>query len=667
MGGAGTPSAQQQPKFTSKVEAVLVDVSVLDGDRRPFKGLTAADFTVLEDGKPQVITTFTAIDVPEAEPPSATWLTEVQQDYRTNTEDTADRRLVVIVMDDGLAMPAAEVLRARELAARTIERLAPDDLAAVVYTMDRDRGQDFTRDRSRLLASARKFTGGIDNIVGMDVNGAPTVIRFDQFDVASAPKYEATVGTLRGVAEVLASLPHKRKAVIYIGVGIPLDLGAAGPAEKVSAGEDGSVQLHSRDDLSGVAGQLFVSLLDVFRAAQRANVNIYCLDPGGLRPPEYTHNLLGGSGQMAASPGNLNADFLKAVSANTGGFTVADTNDPQAGIAQVFRENGSYYLLGYQPALSRADGRFHRIEVRVNRPGLTVRARGGYYEPRPEKPKKAKSEPTAIDRAMSAIVPKRDFALQVTSAPFAVPGSRDAAVAVAVALRQSVPTTEQGRVENIEVVVRAYGEDGRQHASERLQARVVMRPIGGNDTAIEVFSRLRLKPGRYQLRIGAENVERGITGSVFADLDVPDFAGDRLSLSGTVLSAEPALTLAGRDKIAGLTSLVPTARRAFGHESRVRAALKVYQGGTRALEAVRLTSRIIDAGDQVRFDASSVIESERFTSSRAAEYTVDLPLTRLAPGEYLLAIGASFAGPVDGVAPSKGAGPALRQLRFAVR
>ena len=43
---------------------VRLDVSVLDKDRRPVRNLTAADFTVLEEGEPRPIVAFSAVDVP---------------------------------------------------------------------------------------------------------------------------------------------------------------------------------------------------------------------------------------------------------------------------------------------------------------------------------------------------------------------------------------------------------------------------------------------------------------------------------------------------------------------------------------------------------------------------------------------------------------------------
>ena len=77
---AVAPLAQQQPPpaqppaFRTSVDAIQLDVSVLDKDRRPVRGLTAADFTVLEDAKPARIVGFSARNSPRVEAPTARFL-----------------------------------------------------------------------------------------------------------------------------------------------------------------------------------------------------------------------------------------------------------------------------------------------------------------------------------------------------------------------------------------------------------------------------------------------------------------------------------------------------------------------------------------------------------------------------------------------------------------
>ena len=105
VGLVGTAPAQnpppsqtpQRPIFRSGVDVVQLELSVLDDDRRPIRGLTAKDFAVFEDGKPQEIVAVDELLLGHGEPPPAVWDRAVAPDTATN--DLADRRLIAIVMD----------------------------------------------------------------------------------------------------------------------------------------------------------------------------------------------------------------------------------------------------------------------------------------------------------------------------------------------------------------------------------------------------------------------------------------------------------------------------------------------------------------------------------------------------------------------------------------
>jgi VWFA-related protein len=624
--------AQQPATFRSGVEAVVLDVSVLDRDRRPVRGLTAADFTILEDGRPQTIQTFKAVDIPDLIGEQATpWMREVLPDVRSN-EDLKDGRVVVLVLDDATPMPAPDVLRAKALARRTIEALGPHDLAAVVYAFNQALGQEFTQDHARLLASIEKFNGAIDYMPGPSRNatsdGAMNVA-FDAFSPSASTLYRAAIHSLTTVAEYLTALPERRKALVYVSVGVPLEFDAAGPTEVIAG----------TGDAVGITRQLIKELQDAFGAAQRSNVAIYGLDPGGLRAP----NEGGVRSADESNPGRMNREFLETVALNTGGFVVANTNDSNPGISQILSENSSYYLAGYVPANTRADGKYRRIEVRVNRPGVTVRTRTGYFEPRASK-RSSPSGPTpsTLANALGGIVPTTGLALQMTAAPFARADSDEADVAIVLAVRQAARAGTTAATDGIEVLTNAYDMQAKQRAADRVAFHLGLRPGDDEDVRYEVVSQLRLKPGRYQLRVAAHSSILDKSGSVFYDLDVPDFSKAALSMSGVVLAVTPPPLSLPKDRLASILPITPTAERLFARGDRISAFLRIYQGGRAALAGVPVGVRIVNGHDAVVFETTETLGPERFAASRSADYRLDLPVANFEPGPHLLTLEASI-------------------------
>jgi VWFA-related protein len=596
-------------------------VSVLDRERRPVRGLTAADFTVLEDGVPLVIRSFTALDMPDVIRPSATWLTDVGPDVKRN-DDLADRRLVVIFLDECSAMPLEEVPTAKALARTALDSLGADDLVAVVHSFDSRLSQPFTTDRRLLLASIDKFLGTAP-MSTMSAVANPSISLqqgdFRSLGGGSLTLYLRLVDTLATLSEWMSDLPQRRKAIIFVSIGIPLDICDGSPELVNTAGYD----------RTGAMSQLLLSTWDAIAAAQRSNVSIYALDPGGLRT-------------MSAP---ANQDFIKGISEATGGFAITDTNDPRPGIEQMIRENSSYYLLGYQSTNNRAWGLFRKIEIRINRPGVTVRSRNGYREPQREQ---KGSEPSAAEKAeapfreaVSRLSPRADVAMQMTAAPFAIPGRDEAAVAIATAVTEPAPIGVDRVVDHVKLRVTAFDLGGKQRASEAVNADVVLKPTRTGEATYELLSRMALKPGRYQIRTAVQSSLREKTGSVFYDIEVPDFSNGRLALSGVVVSVAPERVVAPRDKLAAVVPVIPTCRRDFRPDDQVSAYLQLYQPGNQPLSPVELAVTVTDSTGVRLTERHDTLAADRFAKDRTVGTRLDVPVANLRPGLYLLTIEAA--------------------------
>jgi VWFA-related protein len=212
MALAGPLSGTNQPQFRAGVDLVHLDVSVLDNERRPVRGLTISDFEIFEDGKLQQTASFAAVDIPDTVEPSTPWMREVPSDTRRN-DTLNDRRLFVMVIDDATAQVDIAALKSTKLVARRfIERLGPSDLMAIVFTLDNRNAQDYTSDRARLLAAVDKFNVGFRDLA----SNPPIGLAGDNHLY-----FRYTIETLLKVSELMMALPEQRKALVYVGQGVP--------------------------------------------------------------------------------------------------------------------------------------------------------------------------------------------------------------------------------------------------------------------------------------------------------------------------------------------------------------------------------------------------------------------------------------------------------------
>jgi VWFA-related protein len=497
----------------------------------------------------------------------------------------------VILLDDvQFPVDRPELNRAKTAAKMLVDRLGPGDLAAVVFIRLRQASQDFTSDHAKLKTAIDGFLPSrpprVDKVYSDFLRG----LSFDGLGAA---------------ATNLAAFPGRRKALFYFGTGV--EMPETNPPSLA-----------------------FEQLKQVFRDAQRANVNIYPIDPGGLEGPKDFDVMPEPSRTITAA-----TEWYQTVAENTGGVAIVNRNDFDTATPRILDENGTYYLIGYESPNLKTDGLFRKIDVKVNRPRVTVRARSGYYGTKADATEKSAAGPktpsSEIETAVGSLLSNAVVRMQVTAAAFAVAEKPGAALAIALGVRPEA-LEDLSQMDDVKLVAAAFTVDGKMAA-----AWVQPFRMGAGLKQYELLTRLDLKPGRYQLRVSAESKLRGKTGSVFTDVEVPDFSKP-LSFSGVVVHAEPGVKAPPNVDVTALVPLAPTTVRDFAGNQQVTAFLKVYQGGKGKLADVPLSVRIRDVHDAVVFEAPQSLTAERFDSNRAAEYRLALPIDKLAPGPYLLTI-----------------------------
>ena len=356
-GIAGTLAYAQSPAqqtFRAGVDYVEIDALVTDRQGHFVRDLTKSDFQVLEDGKPQTVSVFSLVDVPANRP-----VTAQANDPAALRNDGTSGRLYVMVLDD-LHTPPLRTSQVKRAARLFIERhMGTNDLAAVVLTSGRTSGsQELTGDKQLLLHAADRFIG--QKVRSFD----------DPRDTERGFNARIAMSTLGDVAGRMGELHGRRKALLFISEGIDYDI------YDVFRASDASIV---RDEVR-----------TAISAATRSNVSIYSVDPRGLTSladedierAEFSPSFGPGSSSERL---RLAQDSLRTLSDMTGGFAAVNSNDFAGIFERIVRDNSTYYLLGINPTNDKRDGRFRKIDVRVSRDGVMVRARKGYALPREER------------------------------------------------------------------------------------------------------------------------------------------------------------------------------------------------------------------------------------------------------------------------------------------
>ncbi|PYR66178.1 MAG: hypothetical protein DMF88_17215, partial [Acidobacteria bacterium] len=317
---------------------------------------------------------------------------------------------------------------------------------------------------------------------------------------------------------------------------------------------------------------------------------------------------------------------------------------------RIVQESSSYYVLGYVPANDRRDGRFRKIDLRVTRPGVMVRARRGYVAARGRAAAaaKASNDPgaDALKAAVESPLPSTGIPMRLFAAPYkGMPPN--AAVTLAVELNvDALKFTQKNGTYNdaLTLVTFVTDDSGKTRVNEKASVDLTLMPqtlARARERGFRVTTAVNLPPGRYQLRMSAADAA-GVAGSVARTLVVPDFYKQPLTMSGvTLLSASGLLAPTARvkdDPVGTLLMRPPTTAREFARDDQLMLFAEVYEnqaGGQPHM--IDISTEVRAEGGQVVFRNSETRSSTDLQGGRGGYgYTAQIPLKDVAPGLYVV-------------------------------
>jgi VWFA-related protein len=542
---APAQESADQPLLRVTVNLVQVDAVVTDSKGNQITNLTADDFLLLQDGKPQKITHFSYISTAAPTPapvatPRVAPVKGAPAPPPLKLRPDQIRRTVAMVVDDlGLSFESMAQIRSA-LKKFVDQQMQPGDLVAIIRTgAGMGALQQFTSDKNQLYAAIERVKynpmgrGGVGAFapIGGEAGGGASGFRDEYFT-------RGTIGALNFVIAGLKEMPG-RKAVVLL---------------------SDSIRLFNEQGLNDIILEQMRQLTD---AANRASVVIYGIDARGLPALSLTAEDNPKGRKMLTGPGLAriqnqrheeyfrSQDGLNYLAQETGGLFVHDTNDIAGGMRKVLDDQRGYYLLGYTPddatfqQLKDKKRQYHKLSVKLKRPGLSIRSRTGFfgipdqnakpvYRTREEQLFAALGSPFgggAVRLRLTALFannPKEGSFVQSMlhieghDLTFTdEPDDWHKAVVDILLVTFSDSGVEMDQSSKT-YTVRLHGE-AYKNALEHGFVSTVNHPVK--------------KPGAYQLRTAVRDAATEKIGSASQFIEVPDLAKGHLTLSGLVLRA----------------------------------------------------------------------------------------------------------------------------------
>ncbi len=618
-----TAAQQDVPTFREGVQLVEVDVIVTDRLGNPVRDLTKDDFEIIEEGRAQTVRTFSLVDLPV--PPPAPTLQPGRLDLEPDTATNAapEGRTYVLLLDsESTVQPpmGPEILLRTKLIARQFlsEAVRPGDQVAVIHAQGSTTdGQGFTANRLLIDRAIDRFGRGL---AGGDVR---------LFDAERVTRTRTTYQALTDLAARLGATSGRRKIIVWIG-------------GQISVHPERFCESSSRgiSPICAATGVLQAALRDMLQAAARNNVAVYPVDPVGLTPEMGRDELI-----RQAS--------LRSVAEDTGGVATVNTNNFADAYTAIVRDASTYYLLGYSPDRDHPqNGSFHPITVRVKRPDVTVRARPGYYtagQAAPSKPLPAPPEGVshlardALRRPLST----RGLGIDITTTAFRGSGSSASVVITAHVRGESLKFDADQR---LAVSYQVFDIDGKVATGFYKVFSFNLRPESlerATEKGLQFVERITLKPGRYELRLVAEQ-PGGPIGSVVAHIDAAKFEGE-LELSGIALARRRTneVLLVGDKALRSSLSADATALRGFKAADGLSVYAEVYTEVADALripiadrDVASLNATLTDtAGTVVARARTERVKAESLPDRRVREgFRSSFDLSGVQPGSYAVVL-----------------------------
>lgn len=654
----------QDSGYVLKTESDLVLTNVVVRDAKTgelIRGLKQGDFTILENGKPQQISSFDFESVDMAQPLNEATIsglaaTQSKAGGGARPEDLRNHRLIVFFFD--LTSMQPEDLDRSVTAAKDFlsKKLQPADLVALV-SLDTSLkvDQDFTSDKDLLIGKIGMYNGTEGDAFAQGANANSNQVEDASGYTPDESEYndintDRELYALRAISKSLEKI-NQKKSLLYFSGGL------------------------SRDGIENQA-----SLRSAINAAVRANLSIYSLDTRGLQAisplgDASTASLRGtGSFNGGAIQNNFNSNFasqetLTTLSADTGGKAFLDSNDFSPAFAQIQRDTSAYYVIGFHPSNPAKDGRYRKLQVKVNRAGAKLEYRPGYYAPADYQHSGKEDRERQLEEELASGLPATDVALYLDAYYFRLDENRFYVPVSLIVPGSQIPFVKGGDRDKatLDVIGEVIDEAKRPigHVRETVKL-AVNEEQQARQKNIQYSTSFNLPPGKYHLKFVVRENQSGHMGSFEADITLPDMRKAPLKLSSILLASMRVPSKGTSPLVREGQQYVPNISHVFRQGQHLYLLYEVYSpakvkavaDSTGAAQktakgSINLISNLeLIQGSTKVFETPVVQATALNVAGRdAVAVELDVPLDNLKPGTYIGQLnvvddaGGSFAFP----------------------
>ena len=527
-----------QGGFVLKANADLVLTNVVARDAKTgevVKGLKQSDFKIYENGKEQTIDSFDFQSVDMAKPLNEATVSGLAAGPAgskavvvAKPEELRDHRLIVMFFDL-TSMQPEDLERCVEAAQDFIKnKMQPADLVALVSfgdTLSVD--QDFTADKNALINEVGAYNGtegqGFAQGATANSNQAEDTTAYtpDESEYNDL-NTDRELFALRAVSQSLAKI-NVKKSLLYFSGGI------------------------SRDGIENEA-----SIRSAINAAVRADLAIYSVDTRGLQAigplgDASTGSLRGQGGfNGGALQNNMNSNFasqevMSTLSTETGGTAFFDSNDFAPAFAKVQADNSAYYAIGFHSTNPARDGKFRKLTVKIDKPGIKLEFRPGYYAPADFKHSGKEDREQELEDELASDLPATDIAVYMDALYFRLDENRFFMPVSLVVPGSQIPFVKGGDKDKatLDVIGSVIDDNKRPVGRIRDTVKLNLDPsLQARQKNIQYTTSFNLPPGHYQLKFVVRENQTGRMGSFIADVTLPDLKKAPLKMSSILLSSQ---------------------------------------------------------------------------------------------------------------------------------